>query len=102
MARSIKKYEQIIMDWLSEYAKEWADARDSFEIQSIFDTTHHHYQIISSGWERGVFRHTILFHFQIKPDGKVWLLVNNTDQLVTDYLAERGIPVFNRPSQEPP
>ncbi len=92
VSKMIKKYEQIIINWLNDYAQEWSEIKDSFEIQVINDTLHHHYQIISSGWERGVFRHTILFHFQIKPDGKVWLLVNNTDILVTDQLAERGIP----------
>lgn len=92
IGKNIKKYEQIIIDWLNNYAQQWSGINEPFEIQLINDTVHHHYQIISSGWERGIFRHNILFHLHIKPDGKVWLLVNNTELLVTDQLAELGIP----------
>ncbi len=34
----------------------------------------------------------LLIHIQIKPDGKVWLLENNTEMRVAEELVERGVP----------
>ena len=58
----------------------------------ITDTIHHHYQVTRTGWDDDMFDYLVVFHLQIKPTGKVWLLVNNTDLLVFDDLMEQGIP----------
>ena len=88
--RKIKKYQTILTTWLGEYAAR--RTRDEIEYQCISDTKLHHYQVVKVGWADNSFCHNIIFHFQIKDDGKVWLLVNNTDILVTDDLIELGIP----------
>lgn len=91
MDTSIEQYSTIIIDWLSEYAdnvnRQYPDTYDV-----VVDRKHHHYQVVGTYWKDDVFKLTIIFYLQIKPNGKVWLLVNNTDLLVFDELMERGIP----------
>ena len=90
MGRKVKKYEKILIAWLSAYTKDWTS--DEMEYQFVCDTEHHLYQVIRIGFDGDVFRHIIVFYFQIKADtGKVWLWVNNTDILVTDDLVKLGI-----------
>jgi XisI protein len=90
MVRKIKKYEKIIINWLTAYAAE--RTKTQVEYQIISDTLHHHYQVVKTAWISDVFKHTVIFHFCIKEDAKVWLFVNNTDILVTEELIEMGIP----------
>jgi hypothetical protein len=85
-----KKYGTIIASWLTEFVRIRHDAKLT-QYELITDFTHHHYQVIKTGWHNNHFYHRIVIHFQIKPNGKVWLLVNNTDILLFDELMERGI-----------
>lgn len=90
MDRKRRKYGRIITAWLQEFV----EIRDKYypgEYLLVTDDIHFHYQVISSFWRDDILHHHIDFHFQIKPNGKVWLLVNNTDLLVFDELMERGI-----------
>lgn len=91
MDNKITHYLTILTEWLDEFATRMNGGRSS-EYELIADDKHHHYQVIRTGWHKDVFEYNVVFHFQIKPSGKVWLLVNNTDLLVTDDLIERGIP----------
>jgi hypothetical protein len=90
MDRKIKKYSQIINTFLADYAAAWTD--EKIEYQFISDTDKHHYQVIKSGWDKSVFRHLIIFHFQIKANGKIWLYVNRTDIEIGNEFATLGIP----------
>lgn len=89
--QKIEKYEQIILSVLEEY-KAIKPFNEAIEKWVIADTEHHHYQLLYSGWQGMQFVHFIVFHFQIKSDGKVWLLVNQTDVKIAEELVERGIP----------
>ncbi len=91
MDDQIKTYGLILTNWLTDFAVTRNTGSDD-DYQLVIDNTHHHYQIIRSSWYEDRFQFRVVFHFQIKPTGKVWLLVNNTDLLVTDDLIEMGIP----------
>ena len=91
MDGKIDMYALIISQWLDEFVIRMNGGRSS-DYELITDGIHHHYQVIRTGWYRDVFEYNVVFHFQIKPTGKVWLLVNNTDILVTDDLVQMGIP----------
>lgn len=90
MARKLAKYKKILCDYLQEYAQK----RNSSEriYQLIADKKNNQYQVLNMYWEKRTFRYMIIFHFEIKPDAKVWLWVNNTDILVTEDLIALGIP----------
>ncbi len=91
MDAKLNAYGIIITDWLNDFVqirKNFPNA--TYEL--VTDDMHHHYQVIRTGWNEDRFYYKTVFHLQIKPTGKVWLLVNNTDLLVFDELVERGIP----------
>ena len=90
MVRRIKKYERIISDMLTTYVNERAERKDS-TYQLIIDTVHHHYQVIRNGWDNDRFIHHIVFHFEIKADGKIWIWVNKTDVEIDADLIQEGV-----------
>jgi XisI protein len=87
----IQQYEQLIINYLSE--KELiADKNEGYERIVVSDKTQHHYQLLATGWATSSrFVNTILIHIHIKPDGKIWLLENNTDAHVAEDLVQKGV-----------
>lgn len=65
------------------------------ENQLITDFQHGHFQLVRIGWEGDAFAHNTVFHFDVKPDGKVWIQVNNTDVDIAAELVEQGIEKSN-------
>jgi hypothetical protein len=90
MDKKIKKYQLLLEAFLKEEAN--SKMIPGIEFQVITDTLHHHYQLIETGWYEKQFIHSVLFHFHIKPDGKIWLLANNTDMLIAEELVKKGVP----------
>ena len=87
----IKKYEAAILDIL-EFYKKSADEETYF----ITDLKQHHYQVLQSGWtDEKSFKMWIDLHFHIKPDGKVWILENRTEEDVAKDLVKRGVKKYD-------
>ena len=89
MATSINEYQQILQAFLQEEAD--SKTIPGIEFQVITDTRNNHFQLVETGWYEKQFIHSVIFHFQIKPDGKIWLLANNTDILVAEELVKKGV-----------
>ncbi|MFN0033416.1 MAG: XisI protein [Saprospiraceae bacterium] len=86
----ITKYQQILADYLREYAS-IPDANPSgVEEKLIVDTQNNHFQLLSVGWQKSSFIFAATFHFDII-DGKIWIQQNNTERFVADELIERGV-----------
>lgn len=91
MEKKIKHYEKIILEILQQEVIDRPDAGIKDII--IADKETHHYQLIKIGWEDNKrFVYTIIFHFHIETNGKIWLLQNNTDIPITDELLRRDVP----------
>jgi hypothetical protein len=88
----IMRYQKIIIDVLNEHAKVIPANLPGIEIQVISDPAHHHYQLVHLGWSGSQFIHSVLFHLDIKSDGKIWLQANYTDSLIADELVAKGVP----------
>ncbi|MEH1870164.1 XisI protein [Nostoc sp.] len=86
----LKKYQQIIQQLLQEYAA-ISNQDPEIETQLIFDTEHHHYQLVNVGWKNDRRVYGCFLHLDIK-DGKVWLQHNGTENEVGEDLANLGIP----------
>lgn len=86
----ILKFEKAILDFLEEYAKGYHDSPDGLDTQVIADSHGHHYQLLRVGWSNRKFVHFCVFHFDIK-NGKIWVQVNETEELIVDELVRRGI-----------
>ncbi|AEE52140.1 XisI protein [Haliscomenobacter hydrossis] len=93
MDKKIKKYQQVLEAFLQEEAD--SKTIPGIEFQVITDTRNNHFQLVETGWFEKQFIHSVIFHFQIKPDGKIWLLANNTDMLVAEELVKKGVPALD-------
>lgn len=87
----IKKYQQIILKLLEEYAAIKSPFMPDVENKVIADTKNHHYQLVRMGWYKDRHVHYTVFHFDITSDGKVWIQENRTDVKIDDELAIAGI-----------
>ena len=87
----VKKYEQIIVALLNDYAGIKKSLTPNIKSQVVIDKDNHHYQLLSIGWNNGKFVYTMAFHFSII-NGKVWIQQNNTDSMIADELMEKGVP----------
>jgi XisI protein len=84
----ITKYSTIIRDYIKKYER----PNGSTETYLITDLQHHHYQVLRMGWtDPDTFLLRIILYFQIKTDGKVWVLANWTEDEVEQILVEKGI-----------
>lgn len=86
----IAKYQQIILDYLREYAETFTGAPAQVDTMVIADKEQHHYLLLRVGWQGKKFIHFCLFHFDIK-DGKIWIQQNETEELIGDELVKRGV-----------
>lgn len=90
MDRKIKNYQKILELFLAEERKE--KNIPGIDFQLVIDKNNNHYQLVESGWYEKTYIYNVVFHFQIKSNGKIWLLANNTDTPVAEELIKRGIP----------
>ncbi len=86
----IQKYSAILSDLVEEYAAPHG-ANAEFEKQVLIDTRHLHFQVQSLGWLGDKFIHSVMLHFDIKPNAKIWIQQNWTEDDVAVALIERGV-----------
>ena len=90
--KKTEKYQEAILDFLNRYAEEmYSDDPSGIETLVVADKENHHYLLLRVGWNDHRHIHYCPFHFDIKND-KVWVQINNTEEMVGDALIERGIP----------
>jgi hypothetical protein len=88
----IEKYQDILIDYLSEYARNSRPVNlPDVEAKVVSDKETNSFQFLRIGWQGDRFIFSVVFHFDIKPNGKVWLQINNTEREVVDVLMEKGI-----------
>ena len=90
MDKKIKKYQTILEAFLKEEAA--ANHIQGIEYQVIIDEKSGHCQLLQTGWYEKRYIHAVVFHFQVKENGKVWLFANNTDTPIDYEMIKRGIP----------
>jgi len=86
----IKKYQDILIDYLEDYATIKPANQPNVESKVIVDRENNHFQLLRIGWEGEQYIFTVVFHFDIK-DGKIWFQRNITEREVVDELMERGV-----------
>ena len=88
----IKKYQNIIIAFLEDYARKGTPANiPDVDVHIITDTKNNHFQFLRVGWQGRKYVFGVIFHFDIK-NGKIWIQRNNTEYEVVDFLMERGVP----------
>ena len=87
----IEKYTEIVSSLLEEYAALFNTGNSPYEKQLLIDTKHLHFQLQSVGWEGDKFSHSVMLHFDIKANGKIWIQQNWTEDDVAVELLQRGV-----------
>jgi XisI protein len=92
MDNTLKRYQQIITEVLSDYANAPAIVigGEQAEEQLILDTERDHYQILTIGWENGKRVYYPIFHLDIR-NGKIWVQEDATDFDLVGELERRGV-----------
>jgi hypothetical protein len=87
----VEQHKRIVKSVVEEiYAMIPAD--EQIETQLIEDDMHGHYLLNAVGWLNDNYRELNSFlHLDVKPDGKVWIQHDGTDQKVALMLVEKGI-----------
>lgn len=86
----LKKYQHIIINYLKGHEEKNKNNESSLIPQLVIDTTQHHYLYLQLGWQNRRFYHSCLFHIDII-DNKIWIQVNNTENLIGNELVQLGI-----------
>jgi len=87
----IKKYQNIIIEFLENYAKRVKPANaPDIDAHVIADTKNNHFQFLRVGWQGKRYCFAAIFHFDIKNE-KIWIQRNNTEYEVVDFLMEREV-----------
>ena len=88
----INRYSSILTAFLEAYAAVPSAVPSDVHYELMIDNQRKHYELLKMGFSKNqMFIHAAIFHFQIKEDGKIWILVNNTDLLIADELIENGV-----------
>jgi hypothetical protein len=87
----LEKHELAAVNVLKGYVSE--QPINGIEEHLISDFEHGHFQVLRTGWiNDNTFRMGIILHFQVKIDGKVWILANWTEDDVALALMDNGVP----------
>lgn len=87
----ITKYKKILKEEMEYQATiPFSNAKD-LETHLIINKEETEFIILKLGWVNKIFKHGLLFHFEIKGE-KVWLYKNHTDIDIGSRLADKGIP----------
>ena len=86
----LEKYQNDVIQLIEQYANMSA-SNDEVEVETIFDTVHHHYQLVNVGWygERRIYG--CVLHIDLKKE-KIWIQHNGTENHIAYDLAAKGVP----------
>jgi len=89
-SENLEKYRGIIRDIISRYAK-FTPAVGLVQIETVFDPSNDHYELIYAGWNGPHRIHGSVLHLDIR-GGRVWIQFDGTEEGVAEELVKAGIP----------
>jgi XisI protein len=88
---TFKRNEKIVIDWLKAFINE-RNGNANTQYQLLIDKSTHQYQVLRMSWDTpNELDISIVFLFEIKQDGKIWILANNTDISIAYELMISGV-----------
>jgi XisI protein len=87
----VKKYQEIVIDYLNRYNAEMGGASSSPVRRSILiDRGNNSFQLLSAGWKGNHYLFGPIFHFDIINE-KIWIQCNNTEREIVDEFMAAGV-----------
>lgn len=88
----IEQYRQLIEDVLTEYSQ-WGTSSvdEDVETQLVFDRERHHYHLWYLGWRNRERVRGAILQLDIRPDGKIWIQYDGTEDGIANILVARGV-----------
>jgi len=80
----------IVRQLLESYAQA-PPSCGQIEMETVFDDTRRHYQLMALGWQGKRRVHGCVIHIDIRGD-RVWVQHDSTDANIAGTMAEMGIP----------
>ncbi|WP_293164066.1 XisI protein [Okeania sp. SIO2C9] len=65
--------------------------KNSTEIQLLFDTKRHHYQVLNIGWKEQKRIYGVIIHVDLR-DNKIWIQRDGTEIGIANQLITAGVP----------
>lgn len=104
----LETYRSFIQQIIKKHAAHHPpDPTGEVEVQTVFDTTHDHYQLVRVGWrDDSRFLFGCFAHVDIK-NGKFWIRYDGTEDGIATELVELGVPkedivlAFHAPYKRP-
>jgi len=91
MKKKIKLHQNILISFLESQLPLIPVNAEKAENQLIIDKVNHHYLLVELSWEGKKFRYDTVFHFDIKANGKIWIMANATDVDITRIFMSQGV-----------
>ena len=87
----LKNKEKLLKNWLQEFTDE-RNQNNYNQYKLIVDKEQQQYQVLRMDWDKETeeLNLSILFHIEVKPDKKIWILANSTDISLTQELLKLG------------
>lgn len=82
-------YSEIIQEILKRHS--YNDLDNGTEVQLIFDTVNHHYQVMHLGWQEQRRVYGCIIHVDLKND-KIWIQRDGTEIGIANELVATGVP----------
>lgn len=86
----LTQYRQLVQQIIAEYSQ-YKPTYGEVELETILDTPHDHYQLLSVGWNKLERIHGTILHFDIR-NGRIWIQYDGTEESIANRLVECGAP----------
>lgn len=86
----VAMYRGIVKGLIEEYAQ-FKPSLGEVAVETVFDETRDHYELVYAGWHGHRRIHGSVLHIDIR-GGKVWIQFDGTEEGVAEELVAKGIP----------
>lgn len=88
----IKQYKKIVKETIQAHVHLPSPTFPNLQDIFIVDAEERHFMMITVGWHKDQYRHSTIYHVEVKDDGKIWVHELRTDVEFDKELIEKGIP----------
>ncbi len=90
---TLNLHRKIVLNALTDYVNQRQNnVQEGIETLLIVDEHKHHYEVKTYGWRGDKHLYFTIFHFEVKPNGKIWVHANNSDYDIIEDIEAQGVP----------